>query len=65
MADFKNVVEREMAKYEFKPEGSETIKAVFDVAYPELKEKYGDWHGFDAMFVPQFVGQLGKTFLGY
>lgn len=65
MADFKSVVEREMAKYEFKPEGNKTIKAVFDVVYPELKEKYGKWHGFDVMFVPQFVGQMGKTFLGY
>jgi glyoxylase-like metal-dependent hydrolase (beta-lactamase superfamily II) len=65
MADFKHVVERELAKYEYQPEGSESIEAVFDVAYPELKAKYGDWHGFDAMFVPQFVGQVGKTFLGY
>jgi glyoxylase-like metal-dependent hydrolase (beta-lactamase superfamily II) len=34
-------------------------------AYRALKGKYGDWHGFDAMFIPHFFGGIAGTYLGF
>jgi len=34
-------------------------------AYRALRAKYGDWHGFDAMFIPHFLGGIGAAYLGY
>lgn len=65
MVEYREVVTRELVKINFEPESGEQIRAIFDVAYPELKEKYGDWHGFDAMFIPHFAGQVGASFLGF
>ena len=65
MVDYRDVVVNEMAKLAFEPEGGDRIKAIFDVAYPKLKEKYGDWHGFEAMFLPHFSSSVGATYLGF
>ena len=65
MVDYRKVVVRELAKFNFKLEGGEQMRKIFDIAYPELKEKFGKWHGFDAMFIPHFVGQVGAEFLGF
>ncbi|BBM03151.1 MBL fold metallo-hydrolase [Microbulbifer sp. GL-2] len=65
MVDFRKTVEREMAKLEYEPDQGKKLRAIFDVVYPELQEKYGHWHGFDAMFVPHFAGQIGGTYLGF
>ena len=34
-------------------------------AYRALKAKYGSWHGFEAMFIPHFLGAVGATYVGY
>lgn len=39
----------------------EVLKESYDILYAE----YGDWHGFDDMFVPKFGRHYGGTFLGY
>lgn len=39
----------------------EGLKESYDVLYAQ----YGDWHGFDAMFVPKFGRHWGGTYLGY
>jgi len=43
------------------PQAREVLRAV----YAKLQPKYGDWHGFDAMFVPKFGRHLGGSYLGY
>ena len=43
------------------PQSREVLRAV----YAKLQPKYGDWHGFDAMFVPKFGRHLGGAYLGY
>ncbi|MFA0812860.1 MBL fold metallo-hydrolase [Microbulbifer epialgicus] len=65
MVDFREVVAREMAKLDYEPDQGAKLRAIFDVAYPELQKKYGHWHGFHAMFIPHFAGQVGGTYLGY
>ena len=40
-------------------------RARIGAAYRELKVKYGSYHGFDAMFIPHFLGGIGGTYLGY
>ncbi|GAA5442507.1 hypothetical protein Misp06_00681 [Microbulbifer sp. NBRC 101763] len=65
MVDFRKTVEREMSKINYEPDQGKKLRAIFDIVYPELKSKYGDWHGFDAMFIPHFAGQVGGTYLGY
>ncbi|MGB0920999.1 MAG: MBL fold metallo-hydrolase [Alphaproteobacteria bacterium] len=34
-------------------------------SYDVLAADYGDWHGFDAMFVPKFGRHWGGAYLGY
>lgn len=41
------------------------MRAHFGQAYLALRAKYGAWRGFDAMFVPHLVWQIGGTYLGY
>lgn len=43
------------------PKAREALRAV----YAKLQPKYGDWHGFDAMFVPKFGRHFGGSYLGY
>lgn len=40
-------------------------RAVLKESYDVLSAEYGDWHGFDAMFVPKFGRYYGGTYLGY
>lgn len=65
MVDFRETVASELAKYDYNAASGANLRAVFDVAYPALRDRYGTWHGFDAMFVPHFGGQAGGTYLGY
>jgi len=34
-------------------------------AYKQLRAKYGDYHGFEAMFIPHFLGGVAGAYLGY
>lgn len=65
MVDFREVMNREMIARKYKVEGGKDIRKMFAVVYPELKAKYGDWHGFDSMFISHFAGHMGGSFLGY
>jgi glyoxylase-like metal-dependent hydrolase (beta-lactamase superfamily II) len=47
------------------PSSGVEMRGHFGPAYLKLRAKYGSWRGFDAMFVPHFVGQIGGTYLGY
>lgn len=37
----------------------------FDYMYPKMKARYGDWGGFNEMFVLNFVGDVTGEALGY
>ena len=65
MVDFRELTVAAMAKYGYHAADGATIRAAFDQVYPKLKARYGDWHGFDAMFIPHFGGQVGGTYLGF
>ena len=65
MVDFRNTVTQALARYEFDAASGTNLRAVFEEAYPELRDRYGEWHGFDAMFIPHFGGQAGGAYLGY
>jgi glyoxylase-like metal-dependent hydrolase (beta-lactamase superfamily II) len=47
------------------PSRGEGQRARVGALYRSLAAKYGDWHGFDAMFIPHFFGGIGGTYLGY
>lgn len=64
--DFQSAIREEFVK-----RGTETaidsaqMREILRNAYAKLQPKYGDWHGFDAMFVPKFGRHFGGTYLGY
>ncbi len=62
---FQELVKSELLARIDRAEESETIGIVLRAAYPKLKAKYGDWHGFEEMFVAKFGRHLGGAFLGY
>ena len=41
------------------------MRQALRAVYAKLQPKYGDWHGFDAMFVPKFGRHFGGAYLGY
>lgn len=64
--EFQEVVKAEVLKHGIESALSgvvtrESLKSAYDLLQP----KYGDWHGFDAMFVPKFGRHLSGTYLGY
>ncbi len=62
---FHELVKKELLARIDRAEESETIGQILEAAYPKLKANYGDWHGFEEMFVAKFGRHLGGTFLGY
>jgi hypothetical protein len=40
-------------------------RARIGAAYRTLRAKYGDYHGFESMFIPHFLGSIGGTYVGY
>lgn len=65
MVDFRDAVTASLAKYDYDAASGTNLRAVFAEVYPELRDRYGHWHGFEAMFVPHFGGQAGGTYLGF
>jgi glyoxylase-like metal-dependent hydrolase (beta-lactamase superfamily II) len=47
------------------PTKGEALQMALRLAYGKLQPKYGNWHGFDDMFVPKFGRHVGGTYLGY
>ena len=37
----------------------------FDAVYPAMEERYGDWHGFNDMFILNLVRDIVGESLGY
>lgn len=64
--EFQEVVRDELLSrgIESATDGTE-VREALRAAYDRLDPKYGDWHGFDAMFVPKFGRHVGGTYLGY
>jgi len=60
---------RELAKQSIAKHGTiedgTPFEEYFDDIYPVLKEKYGDWHGFGAMFISNMVRDVTGETLGY
>ncbi len=56
---FHELVEAELLSRLDRAEEDATIGEILRVAYPALKAKYGDWHGFEEMFVAKFGRHLG------
>ena len=54
MVDFRDAVSVGLSKFNYEAASGKNLRAVMDGVYPVLQERYGDWHGFDAMFVPHF-----------
>jgi glyoxylase-like metal-dependent hydrolase (beta-lactamase superfamily II) len=65
MVDFREAAREAVLRRNSEIAEGVIIKQIFDEVYPALKKKYGTWHGFDAMFVPHFFGQIGGEYLGY
>lgn len=45
--------------------GTNQMGQYFDVVYYPMQEKYGDWHGFNEMFVLNLVRDVTGESLGY
>ena len=65
MVDFRKIVGEKLETFNNNAASGSNLRAILDEVYPVLQERYGDWHGFDAMFVPHFGGQVSGTYLGY
>lgn len=64
--DFQETVKGEILSRGIEaPTHGPELGAALRAAYLKLKPKYGDWHGFDDMFVPKFGRHVGGTYLGY
>jgi glyoxylase-like metal-dependent hydrolase (beta-lactamase superfamily II) len=64
--DFQNTVRNEILSRGIEaPTNGAELRSALRAAYRKLKPKYGDWHGFDDMFVPKFGRHVGGTYLGY
>ena len=62
---FHETVRRKLAENDYEAADGAAMRAALRAAYDELYEDYGDWHGFDAMFVPKFGRHWGGVYLGY
>ena len=65
MIDYRAAAAAIVAEMGGEPNSGVEIRKRFGPAYLTLRVKYGDWKGFNAMFVPHLVGQIGGTYLGY
>lgn len=64
--DFKTTVENEVvARGIESPTDGPALRASLRAAYAKLHPEYGDWHGFDDMFIPRFGRHAGGAYLGY
>ncbi len=72
MIDFRNMtvsfheaVRTELAKNNYDAAEGAAMRRSIQAAYDRLEPEYGDWHGFDDMFVPKFGRHWGGLYLGY
>lgn len=72
LIDWRSMIEdgRRLAREAIKKKGSigiynNQMSTYFDTVYYPMREKYGEWHGFNEMFILNFVRDLGGEALGY
>ena len=65
MIDFRQASATLVAEMGGDPSRGAGQRARIGAAYRALESKYGDWHGFDAMFIPHFLGGVGGAYLGF
>ncbi|HKO93499.1 MAG TPA: MBL fold metallo-hydrolase [Polyangiaceae bacterium] len=65
MIDFRQASAALVADMGGDPSRGAGQRARIGAAYRSLQQKYGDWHGFDAMFIPHFLGGIGGAYLGF
>ncbi len=64
-AQFHETVRSELANNNHNAADGEAMRRSIKAAYDKLAPAYGDWHGFNEMFVPKFGRHWGGTYLGY
>lgn len=47
------------------PTDGAALRRALRAAYLKLQPTYGEWHGFEDMFIPKFGRHVGGTYLGY
>jgi hypothetical protein len=72
LIDWRDMMEdgRRLAKSAIREQGTPGVRKhqmgrYFDAVYYPMREKYGDWHGFDEMFVLNLVRDVVAEALGY
>ncbi len=62
---FHEAIKSELAKVNYKAADAAAMREGLKAAYDELEPIYGDWHGFNEMFVPKFARHWTGLYLGY
>lgn len=64
-ARFHETVRSELAENDYHAADGAAMRRGLQAAYDKLEPEYGDWHGFNEMFVPKFGRHWGGVYLGY
>ena len=64
-AKFHETVRAELAVNDYHAADGAAMRRGIKAAYDKLEPEYGDWHGFNDMFIPKFGRHWGGTYLGY
>ncbi|MEE4143439.1 MAG: MBL fold metallo-hydrolase [Halieaceae bacterium] len=64
-AKFHETVGAELAGHDYQAADGAALRRSIKAAYDKLEPEYGDWHGFNEMFVPKFGRHWGGAYLGY
>ena len=64
-ATFHETVRTELAGSDYFAADGAAMRRGLQAAYDKLEPEYGDWHGFNEMFVPKFGRHWGGVYLGY
>ena len=64
-AKFHDTVRSELAKNNHNGGDGAAMRRGIKAAYDKLEPEYGDWRGFNEMFVPKFGRHWGGAYLGY
>ncbi len=64
-ATFHETIRAELAKHDYHAADGSIMREGLKAVYDELEPQYGDWHGFNEMFVPKFGRHWGGVYLGY
>ena len=64
-AAFHEAVRAELAGNDYHAADGAALRRSIKAVYDKLEPEYGDWHGFNEMFVPKFGRHWGGSYLGY